>query len=596
VEEREFVSPRIIVDPSGITFEAAAGCILGDALVAAGFPISLYCGKRGICGKCFIEILAGDSGSVDDYEDKLRIINNLGTNFRLSCRYIVKEDLKIRIPPSSLLVRTPVFEEGSEKSLALDPALKKIAFRPGVPSLLSPESYLDILREKWSDRDLLVASESVARLAPLLIAPPENGLTAVTYSEREILDLEPGDTSGRAHGLAVDLGTTTVVVEIVDLLSGRVLGKAAGWNRQSAFGADVVSRMAAAYRDARLLEDLRAAARRSINDLVRPLLAENGLGANDIYEAVVAGNTAMSHLFLGISVDSLAVAPFASVFSVLPPLSASASGLEMNPRGRVYLAPNLRSFVGGDITAGLTASGLIGLPGNLLYVDLGTNGEVAVKTDRGLIVTSTAAGPAFEGMSLSCGMLAIPGAISGASLDRGTGRIDVETVGGAPPLGVCGTGLIDLAAAFLEAGRLTPSGRIVGPPERLMIANGLGLGQQDVRELQLAAAALKTGIRMLLEAERIAVPDLDGIFVAGAFGAALKAENAMRLGLLPRVAAKIVKIVGNASLAGARAFLLSREERRRGEEISRNVRHFALAKDGTFQEKFIAGLELSEWT
>jgi uncharacterized 2Fe-2S/4Fe-4S cluster protein (DUF4445 family) len=332
-----------------------------------------------------------------------------------------------------------------------------------------------------------------------------------------------------------------------------------------------------------------------LNELIQDLLRRHEVPPAAIYEAVVAGNTAMSHLFLGLPVESLAVSPFAAVFSSLPALPAAAAKLAMNPRGRVYLAPNIKSFVGGDISAGLVASGLAEQPGNHLFIDLGTNGEIALKKGRRLMVTSTAAGPAFEGMTLSCGMLALPGAIYKAEIDA-AGRLSVETIGDTAPLGVCGTGLIDLVAAALETGRLTAKGQIVDPSKRLPVTDGLALVQQDIREIQLAAAAIKTGVRLLLAAEHLTVADLSGISVAGAFGNYLNAENAMRIGLLPRLDAKKFAFLGNASLAGARAFLLSRAERRRGERLARSVRHLSLAQDGDFQSQFIEALEFQEWT
>ncbi|MHB8054828.1 MAG: ASKHA domain-containing protein, partial [Candidatus Aminicenantales bacterium] len=281
-------------------------------------------------------------------------------------------------------------------------------------------------------------------------------------------------------------------------------------------------------------------------------------------------------------------------FSVAPPLPAGRIGIGVNPLGRVYLAPNLQSFIGGDITAGIVATDLPSRPGNVLFLDLGTNGELVLKTNRGLISTSTAAGPAFEGMSISCGLPARDGAVDKAVL-RDDGTIAVETIGGGPARGVCGTGLIDLIAAFRRRGDLAADGRVLLPEKRLSFAPGLALSAADVREIQLAAAAVKTGMQALLAAEHLTVGDLDEVLVAGAFGASLNIENAEAIGLLPRLPEGRIKFVGNSSLEGAKALLLSGRERLRAESLSRDIRHLSLARDEAFQQTFVESLSFKEW-
>ncbi len=276
------------------------------------------------------------------------------------------------------------------------------------------------------------------------------------------MDLEPGDTSGRLFGLAVDLGTTTVAAELIDLLSGRTIAAATTLNAQARFGADVVSRVTAAHLDPAQAEGLRRAAWETINGLLAGLLERAGAAPQDVYETVLAGNTAMAHLALGLSVAGLAVSPFHSLFSSLPSIPAAAAGSLANPRGRVYLAPAIRSFVGGDISAGLAAVDIENGPEAVLFLDLGTNGEVVLKRGGRLTCTSTAAGPAFEGMSLSCGMIASPGAIHAAEDDGGE-ALALRVIGGGPAAGVCGSGLIDILALALDRGWLDGSGAVLAP-------------------------------------------------------------------------------------------------------------------------------------
>jgi uncharacterized 2Fe-2S/4Fe-4S cluster protein (DUF4445 family) len=300
----------------------------------------------------------------------------------------------------------------------------------------------------------------------------------------------------------------------------------------------------------------------------------------------------MNHLFLGTPIRSLALAPFNAVFSVLPPLPAREVGLKIHPNGRVYLAPNIKSFVGGDISAGLMAAGFKDKAGTYMFIDLGTNGEIVLKKGADLMASSTAAGPAFEGMNISQGMLALPGAIYRAENKDG---FEVLTIGGGPARGICGTGLIDLAAVGLARGLITPQGAITAPGKKIAVAAGVFLDQKDVRELQLAAAAVKSGMQMMLQANGLTAADLDGLLIAGAFGSYLDTAKAAALGLLPSIDPGRITFLGNTSLAEARLLLLSLKTRRRLETLVKDIEHFSLASQPAFQETFISSLEFGPW-
>jgi len=591
------MSPIVTILPDGPSVRAAEGEGLADALRRAGVPLSLYCGGRGLCGKCLVEIAGGALPPAA--EDERRLLERRGLmtgRFRLACRQVVGGDLEIRVPAGSLLPRMPVLSRGVERSFDLDPAVRKIPIVLPRPTLAEPEALFDQVRALFPGESLAASPAALRSLVRAWDkAGPDGPLTAVIYQGRELLAVEPGDTSNRAFGLALDLGTTTVVAELVDLISGRILDTAAGLNAQAAYGADVVSRLTAAFGRPDKAAELRRVLLESLNGLIAGLCGRNGVEAGEVYETVVAGNTAMNHLFLGLPVDTLAVAPYFAAFSVLPPVPATDAGLAISSAGRVTIAPNIKSFVGGDISAGLAAIDAAHHPGSFLFVDLGTNGELVLKRGDRFTAASTAAGPAFEGMTISCGMLAFPGAVFKAA-DRDDGHPAVETVGGEAPRGVCGTGLIDLLALALRRGRVTPQGRIVDASKVLPFADGLALTQKDVREVQLAAAAVKSGIQVLLEAEGITSAELDDIYVAGAFGAYLDLGNAMALGLLPRVDPRKLRFVGNSSLAGARAMLLSNAERARGEALVGRIGHESLARGPAFQARFVDALEFKEWS
>jgi uncharacterized 2Fe-2S/4Fe-4S cluster protein (DUF4445 family) len=417
-------------------------------------------------------------------------------------------------------------------------------------------------------------------------------VTVIVHREAEVIAVEPGNTLGQNFGLAVDVGTTTLVMELVDVESGRTLDIEAALNSQSKRGADVISRLTYALAETKHPAELRDLVLGTLSQMARRLLVRNRISPGSVYEVVVSGNTAMSHLLLGVPVDTLATAPYHAVFSRLPGLNAREVGLAIHPHGKAYFAPNIKSFVGGDISSGILAARLSARSGNYLFLDLGTNGEIVLKAGEELVATSTAAGPAFEGMNISCGMPALPGAIYRV---EDTGSIQASTIGNGPAQGVCGTGLIDLIAVFLARGEIVPGGAIQNPAKRLPVAAGIVLTQDDVRQMQLACAAIKSGTRLMLKANGLSVERLDGIFIAGAFGSYLNIGNSMALGLLPRMDEKRVVFIGNASLAGARLLLVAKEEREEVEALVQRIRYLSLASDREFQDYFIRALEFTAW-
>jgi uncharacterized 2Fe-2S/4Fe-4S cluster protein (DUF4445 family) len=583
---------RLTIRPDGAAIEVEDGRNLADALGEAGRAVSLYCHKRGICGKCLIRIDSGDAGRPDAQEQAVLDRRGAGPSDRLACRVSVRGPLEVSIPESSRLPRVeaiPGLIEPERRNIALDPPLRKYAVHPAGASIEDPAPSLERLLAALSE-GLEIAPQSLGGLAAI---DSGDAVTAIIHG-RTIIDLEPGDTSDRLYGLAVDLGTTTVAAELIDLASGRTIMAATSLNAQARFGADVVSRVTAAHFDPAQAEGLRRAAWETINGLLARLMEHSGVSSKNVYETVLAGNTAMAHLALGLPVASLAVAPFHSLFSALPAVPAGEAGSLANPNGRVYLAPAIRGFVGGDISAGLAAVDIESGPDAVLFLDLGTNGEVALKRGNRLTCTSTAAGPAFEGMALSCGMIASPGAVHAAE-DGGGESFSLRVIGGGPAAGVCGSGLVDILSLALDRGWMDASGAVLAPGRTITLAPGLALSQKDVREVQLAAAAIKTGMRRLLEEAGLRSGDLDAILVAGAFGSTLNVRRAVRLGLIPDVDPTRIRFVGNTSLAGARLLLLSAAERGRCEALAGRIRHVSLASGEVFQSRFVESLEFGPW-
>ncbi|HYA49448.1 MAG TPA: ASKHA domain-containing protein, partial [Burkholderiales bacterium] len=580
------VNCTIEIVPDGIKVRAKAGELLADVMARAGIPLSVYCHKRGVCGKCAVRVRSGLLPLLEAPERALLAKRGLSPDHRLACRFFVRGDMNVELPPESRLGKIAVLETGLAVPVALDPQVKKFSVTLEKPPLEAPTAVTEVIDSLLGPAPPALTLAALRHLRDLESSRPQ-AVTAVLYGEREALDIEAGDTSGRACGLAVDIGTSTVVAELVDLVAGAGLGRASAMNSQASYGADVVSRITFAFQNADNLRRLRKSIVHLLNQLAGELCAKAGVAKEAVYEVVVAGNTAMNHFLCGVATDSLAVSPFQAVFSSLPPFPASEIGLDLQPSARVYVVPNIKSFVGGDITAGLAAAALAEKPGRSLFVDIGTNGEIVLKKGREFVATSTAAGPAFEGMSISCGMLAVEGAVHRAEWQDG---YRLQTIGGRPPHGLCGTGLVDVLALALAHGLIGRDGKIAGPEKKLRLGDKLSLSQNDVREVQLATAAIKTGIRLLLRECAVTLKSLEAVYVAGAFGNWLDIPNAQALGLLPVLGEKKIVFIGNSSLAGARKLLLSAPERGAAESLARSVVHVSLAARPDFQETFVKAI------
>lgn len=477
---------------------------------------------------------------------------------------------------------------------------------------LEPPSYdeLVLLGEERIARGERLACR--ARLAgdasvlPVAEAGASAGLRIVEAGDEPDLVIEPPSARGiegpGPHlGAVVDIGTTTVVAAVVDLETGKRLGSASELNPQHPFGHDVMSRITHVATHGG--ESLRALIAATIESLVSQVLAALGPDAGTLREVAVAGNTTMVHLLLGIDPAPLGVAPYEPAF--LEPVDRPAAEVGLPGLGDVgvYILPGISAFVGADITAGLVATRIAEQEQTVLLIDLGTNGEMVLRTSSGLVGASTAAGPALEGASIAYGMRAEHGAIERVSLDD-DGSLAVETIGDASPRGLCGSGLLDLIAVLLDTGLLDHTGRLradAGHPlaERVSemdgtrvfeLATGVYLTQRDVRQVQLATAAIASGIDMLLDAEGMAVEDVDRLVIAGGFGYHVRAEALVRMGMVPAAWHDRVTFAGNTAMTGTLIALLDTSARRRAEAIARHVRAIDLAGHPEFQTRFVSAM------
>lgn len=382
-------------------------------------------------------------------------------------------------------------------------------------------------------------------------------------------------------GAAVDLGTTTVAVSLYDLHDGKEIGSLSYWNAQKSFGADVISRIGHCMENPNGLQTLSDAIRGQILSMLKELCSRNGLSLTDIREGFLAGNTVMEHIFAGISPNSIASAPFIPASYFDKKERFVLGGIPF------FLSPCIAGYVGGDITAGIFSSEMYRADKRILFIDVGTNGEIVLGSSKGLVSCAVASGPAFEGAGISCGMPAADGAIHSVTLNDN--RISFEVIGGGEAKGLCGSGLLDLAACLLEKGILDESGCLENDDGENVyyLTDSVYLTQHDVRQLQLAKAAVAAGIARLLETENIGYKDIDALYLSGGFGTRLKGSSAVRIGMLPSELSGKIRPLGNTSLSGAAAALLNPSDREILNEIQTKCRYLELSSDKVFSDRFI---------
>jgi uncharacterized 2Fe-2S/4Fe-4S cluster protein (DUF4445 family) len=591
----------VTVDPE-VTILQAAG--------EAGLEIPASCGGKGLCGKCRVRVVEGDSDAHVGHEHALSPAE-LAAGWRLACLAPVSEDLTVEVP--SAPTKTSILTDFGETDVEPDAAVQVLAAEMAAPSLEDQASDMERLGRALGRPISPHSSLAVIRSLPPVLRACDFRVHAV-MKEDELLDVTPMDAGPPPPlGLAVDVGTTTVAGVLVDLLTGENLAVASRTNPQAVHGDDVVTRIEFAAENAAHLAEMQELIAGAVNEIARETTEAAGASVRSIYEIAAAGNTTMHHLLLGLPPEHIGVTPFVAVRRHGIAIRARRLGIETAAGGRLYAVPNVSGYVGGDITAGLQAHDVHQRAENLLYIDIGTNGEMALRARGTTYACSTAAGPAFEGARISCGMRAATGAVS--RVEAGEEDLRITTIGDAPARGICGTGLLDAVATLLDLGVVDETGRFLDldempadlPPavrERLDTSGEeaayvlaepacgtcprVTVTGRDIRELQLAKGAVAAGFRTLLQYAELAEEELDGVLLAGAFGSFMRPESARRIGLLPQgCPLPKVSFVGNAALAGARAILLNRLERRGCEALAREVEYIELSGRADFQELFM---------
>ena len=618
---------RITFLPDEKNIEVNKGTSILEALEKAGISIDTPCGGKGICGKCKILVTKGIN-PITPIEKKFLSEEEIRKGFRLACQTKVFEDSIIKVPLKIRLDFNKLFTSKSKgdihhikKSFSLKSNLRKVFLDLEKPSLDDQSSDWQRIKDKLS----LMKIENISNLkVPIEILKKITNLirradfrVTVTLQNNEIIDVECGNTTESSYGIAFDIGTTTVVGYLVDLRTGEELSTVAKANPQVIHGDDIISRIEFVQKQKDGLEKLQREIVNTLNEIIRETTQKAGIDKNNIYETVIVGNTCMHHLFLGLDPSTIAPSPYIPVIEESLNLKAKdIPEFVLNPTANIYILPNISAFIGADIVAGVLSTSMWRGEKIVLFVDLGTNGEVVLVSKKKLWACSTAAGPAFEGARISSGMRAAEGAIDKVKMDNKSFAYRVIKDG--KVRGICGSGLIDLIAELLKLGLINKSGKLIDREEckselseeirKRIIRDKEGnkfllvkeketengkpiyLTQRDIRELQLAKAAIFAGIKILLKEVGISPEDIQEILLAGAFGNFINKESARRIELIPHLPLGRIKFVGNAAGTGAEIALFSIKMREVSQEISKKVKYIELSSRPDFQEEFIKAM------
>lgn len=622
------MKPELKAREVGVTFlpdSRQTRLVAGDRLLLgawkAGVGIKSVCGGHGKCGSCLVNVESAAEGILSPAsEEEIALLPRTeeGKNYRLACMAQVHGEVCVSIPPESQALKSPPRKPYTVTRIALAPAVRRVALEVegayAEPLRPLAERIADALARAGQGKvDLPLATLAVFSREPDFDASTE---VSATLAQRRVLQLTCG-LPRPLHGLAVDIGTTSIVVFLCNLERGDIVAVRTASNPQAAYGEDVISRMTHIYADVAMLATLQKLLVDEINRMVADAASESGVALTDIADAVVVGNPTMQHILLGINPAPLGRGPYLPVLRAGVEVEAASLGLAILPRAPVFVLPMPAGYIGGDTLSAVLTRGPEFYRGNNLLVDIGTNGEVVLARDGVLTATSCATGPVYEGAHIACGVRAAPGAIERVWVEDGRkirwAAIPGEGERDKRPLGLCGSGVISSVTALVGAGLVGRDGAFapVGTHPRLrasaqtrqleaVLVPGMGsrtgrdivFTQQDVRNVQLGKAALRAGIEILLREQ--GVTQLDHIYLAGTFGNHLEPRDIVAIGVVPPLAVERIESIGNAAGDGARMALFNRRERRRAHRLAQSMRVVELSNRADFQDMFVACTELSD--
>jgi uncharacterized 2Fe-2S/4Fe-4S cluster protein (DUF4445 family) len=599
---------KLDFSPSNQSFKVPPGVSVFDAASWNGIAIDSTCGGHGTCKKCKVQITEGIV-PISRLDIRAFSQEELKNGWRLACVARATENLAITVPP--MTTRPKAATVGVGRQVILRPAVQKRYLELTEPTLHDQRPDIQRVTDGIDDLEVSVEFEVLQKL-PTVLRKNNFKVTAVIV-DNLLIDIEPGDTTSSRFAVAYDLGTTTVVATLLDLNTGTPVAVKSMLNKQQPFGADVISRISATMLDETALQRLREAAQSTLNELTDEAIQEAGISHLNVYEVAVAGNATMIQLILGVDPEPVGVAPFITATQNWPVLNAKEFGLEIHPQARAYIFPSFGAYVGGDIVAGVLASGMDRDKRVRLFIDVGTNCEIVLSDGNKILTTAAPAGPAFEAASIKCGMRAADGAIEVVKISKE--GVTLQVIGEVEPQGMCGSGLVDAVAELAKIGVLDQSGRFVSQEvlekdfpklsnrlitletnEKAFLLHGdkedplVYLTQRDVRELQFAKASIATGWRLLMEQFNLKDDDIQQVLLAGSFGSYLSPASAIQIGLVPKIPVMRIVSAGNVAGEGAKMVLLSQPERNGATALLNEVEYVELSDRADFNDKFVVQL------
>jgi len=606
---------KVVFLPFGRTVTVERGATLLDAAGKAQIAIDSVCGGEGICGRCKMIVREGKiSGNVTTLLTREEIRRGVV----LACQSRVEGDLLVEIPEETRAREKIAIDEfaqrfraekprtGEIRTFAKSPLVTKVFLKLDPPTLennLSDCERVQLVVRRQTGITSMQTGLKVIRRLPAILRENDFAVTALVgrrHQIAEIMDLEGGDTSDKNYIAVADVGTTTIVVHLVDAVRAVTVDTQACFNSQSIYGREVTARMIAAEK--KDVDELRAVVVEDVNTLIASIASRNGVSLKHVTAVVCAGNTAMMHFLLSLPTRNIRRYPYIAATVQPPPLRAAEVGLKINPRGLLFFVPGISGWVGGDLTAGILATGLDQMDDIGMLMDIGTNGEIILGNKEWLVACSASTGPALEGASVACGMMATQGAIEKVFVKDGDIRYQV--IGDVPPEGICGSAVIDLLAVLLERGVIDRSGRLVeGSDPRVRIEDGLGrfvladgdtarsgrevyVSQDDIENVITAKAAVFAATKILFDRLKLKFSDVSKLFIAGGFGNYINLRNAVAIGLLPDLSPDRMQYVGNTSIWGAKLAALSSEAYATLHEIRDKTTYYDLMGSNDYVEQF----------
>jgi uncharacterized 2Fe-2S/4Fe-4S cluster protein (DUF4445 family) len=603
---------KVSFKPLNYEIEVEPGTSLLKAAFQAGLRLDAECGGMGRCGKCKVTATTGGVTPLTPREREYLTPFEIKRNVRLACQALVRAPVVVSLSPVSS-GKDQILEEGVTSKLAFQPAIKKYFLDIHSTDLKNEKPLDQIIVDFLRRLDIREPAIDFAdlKMLPLLLQNTSAGVTALLNNQK-VLGFEAGNTTDRIYGLAVDIGTTTVVGYLFDFASGNIKGVESALNSQSSFGSDVVSRIEHAISTPEGLDQLQAEIITTINSIIDKLCRLKNISNHEIYVLTMVGNTPMHHLFWGISPWFLSRFPYNPLITDPFSVSATDVAVKMNPMGLVFSLPLISGFIGSDTVGVVLSTNLHKSKLPRLAIDIGTNGEIVLTDGKTMVASSTAAGPAFEGAHIRCGMRGTSGAIDRVYLSDN--KIRYHVIDEVPPRGICGSGLVDAVAVMLKSkvinaeGRLLNSEEIAGLPKGCLIrrekynqlvltglekpAGGkeIVITRKDISELQLAKGAIRAGIQILLSRLDLSESDIREVYLAGGFGNYVDPDSAVAIGLLPTFQNARITPVGNAAGSGAKMALVSTKAFKDAVMIARRIKHVKLANIPEFQQEFAKGV------